>query len=55
MRPKIRDAGQRQDALLKQMLANELNLQKKEIERYLLEARFSVARIYDRQLRGETR
>lgn len=48
-----RAAGASQDAQLKQASIAELEGQKKVIERYLTEARFAVARIYDRQLQNK--
>ena len=53
LRPRIALAGQQQDKQLDDLVINDLEAQKTEIERYLLEARFAVARIYDRQLRGD--
>ena len=53
LRPRIALAGQQQDQQLDELVITDLEAQKTEIERYLLEARFAVARIYDRQLRGE--
>ena len=55
LRPRIAAAGQQQDQLLDTMIIADLSAQKEEIERYLLEARFAVARIYDRQLRGDSK
>lgn len=50
--PRTRAAAAAQDRLLESISLHELDGQKKTIERYLTEARFAVARIYDRQLKG---
>ena len=48
--PLIAESGAAQNRLLESVSIKELEGQKKQIERYLTEARFAVARIYDRQL-----
>ena len=53
LRAVIAQAGADQRALLDRMAIDELQKQKKLLERYLLEARFAVARIYDRQLKDQ--
>lgn len=45
-------AANEQSRLLQTMSLQELEAQKKEIERYMVEARFALARLYDRQRRG---
>lgn len=52
LRPRSGAAGNAEDDLLEKISIHELEGQKKTIERYLTEARFAVARIYDRQLKG---
>lgn len=52
LRPRLRASNTTQDELLEAVSLRELEGQKKTIERYLTEARFAVARIYDRQLKG---
>ena len=52
LRPLIADAGADQRAALDALASTAIKRQKTELERYLLEARFAVARIYDSQLRG---
>ncbi|MBI3171862.1 MAG: hypothetical protein HYZ32_04620 [Hydrocarboniphaga effusa] len=46
------EMGAAQNKLLETVSIKELEGQKKQIERYLTEARFAVARIYDRQQKG---
>jgi tetratricopeptide (TPR) repeat protein len=53
LQPRTRAIGATQDDLLEAISARELDGQKKAIERYLTEARFAVARIYDRQMKGD--
>jgi tetratricopeptide (TPR) repeat protein len=52
LRPRIGAAATAQDNQLEAVSLKELEGQKRQIERYLTEARFAVARIYDRQLQG---
>lgn len=52
LRPRIVTVANAQDDLLEVISLKELEGQKAVIERYLTEARFAVARIYDRQLKG---
>jgi hypothetical protein len=52
LKPRIQDAATAQDNLLEFVSLKELEGQKATIERYLTEARFAVARIYDRQRQG---
>jgi tetratricopeptide (TPR) repeat protein len=52
LQPRIREASRAQNALLGEVSTHELQGQKTQIERYLTEARFAVARIYDRQQKG---
>jgi len=52
LQPRARAIGATQDELLETISARELEGQKRTIERYLTEARFAVARIYDRQMQG---
>lgn len=53
LQPRARAVGATQDDLLETISARELEGQKRTIERYLTEARFAVARIYDRQMKGQ--
>jgi hypothetical protein len=52
LRPRSATLSNAADDLLEQVSLHELEGQKKIIERYLTEARFAVARIYDRQSKG---
>ncbi|HUS24295.1 MAG TPA: hypothetical protein VM369_05055 [Candidatus Binatia bacterium] len=52
LKPRLSAAAEVQGRLLEQTAVRELDGQKKQIERYLTEARFAVARIYDRQRQG---
>jgi tetratricopeptide (TPR) repeat protein len=52
LQPRARAIGATQDQLLEAISTRELDGQKQTIERYLTEARFAVARIYDRQMKG---
>ncbi len=45
--------GTEQDALLKAIAVRELAGQQRQIEKYLIEARFALARLYDRAQKGE--
>lgn len=45
--------GNEQAQLLKDLAHDELENQKRKIEQYLIEARFALARLYDRQKKGE--
>lgn len=49
----LETAANDQGKVLQTMAINELTGQKKQIEKYLVEARFALARLYDRQLKGE--
>lgn len=53
LREQLGVAGGAQAQLLKDMATQELEGQRKQIERYLIEARFALARLYDRQQKGE--
>jgi tetratricopeptide (TPR) repeat protein len=53
LRPLVDSAYAEQGRLLQDMAATELEGQKKQIEKYLVEARFALARLYDKQLKGE--
>jgi tetratricopeptide (TPR) repeat protein len=53
LRAQLTAAGNEQAKLLQDMALIELDGQKRQIERYLIEARFALARLYDRQKRGE--
>ncbi|HUP93025.1 MAG TPA: hypothetical protein VM074_12335 [Solimonas sp.] len=53
LRALVAAAGGEQDKLLKDVAIKELEGQRKQIEKYLVEARFALARLYDRQKRGE--
>ena len=46
-------AGDEQSKLLQDMALVNLDGQKQQIERYLIEARFALARLYDRRKKGE--
>lgn len=46
-------AANEQSRLLQTLSLQELEAQKKQIERYMVEARFALARLYDRQRRGQ--
>lgn len=49
----LADASDAQSKILQTLAINELTGQKKQIEKYLVEARFALARLYDRQMKGE--
>jgi len=53
LRQQLDVAGDAQSKLLQDMAVAELSGQKQQIERYLVEARFALARLYDRQQKGE--
>ncbi len=53
LRPVVESAYAEQSRQLQEMAAAELEGQKKQIEKYLVEARFALARLYDKQLKGE--
>jgi tetratricopeptide (TPR) repeat protein len=53
LRGLVSNASDEQSRLLQAMATKELEGQKKQIERYLVEARFALARLYDRQRKGE--
>lgn len=49
LRPNLAKAGDQQGRLLQRLGTVELKAQKDQIEKYLVEARFALARLYDRQ------
>jgi len=49
----LAEASDAQGKILQTLAINELTGQKKQIEKYLVEARFALARLYDRQMKGE--
>lgn len=49
LRPSLAKAGDQQGRYLQQLGTRELKAQKDQIEKYLVEARFALARLYDRQ------
>lgn len=53
-KPKVKAAERAQAKVLERIALEELAGQKKQTEKYLVEARFALARIYDRTLRGES-
>ena len=53
LRLQVEAAANAQSDILTEMGREELAGQQKTIERYLVEARFALARLYDRQLKGE--
>ena len=53
LRPIVSSAYAEQSRQLQEMAAAELDGQKNQIEKYLVEARFALARLYDKQLKGE--
>ncbi|MGH8460947.1 MAG: tetratricopeptide repeat protein [Stenotrophobium sp.] len=53
LQPILADLDKQQSKLLQDMAVKELDGQKTAIEKYLLEARFSLARLYDRQMKGQ--
>ncbi len=53
LREQLANVSREQSQLLQDMSLVELEGQKRQIERYLVEARFALARLYDRQKRGE--
>ncbi|TJY60980.1 hypothetical protein E4T66_10060 [Sinimarinibacterium sp. CAU 1509] len=53
LREQLAQAGAEQARLLQDMSVAELEGQQRQIERYLVEARFALARLYDRQIKGE--
>lgn len=53
LRIQVQAAADEQSQLLTEMSRKELEGQQKMIEKYLVEARFALARLYDRQLKGE--
>ncbi|MGH8539638.1 MAG: tetratricopeptide repeat protein [Stenotrophobium sp.] len=53
LRPLVADMAKQQSKLLQDMATKELEGQEKEIEKYLVEARFALARLYDRQMKGQ--
>lgn len=50
LRPALITTGDQQGKVLQAMATTELQAQKNRIEKYLVEARFALARLYDRQL-----
>lgn len=53
LREQLTAAGTDQAQLLQDMATRELEGQRQQIERYLIEARFALARLYDRQTQGD--
>ncbi|MDT0498261.1 hypothetical protein RM530_12920 [Algiphilus sp. W345] len=53
LRPLLSDIGTAQAAWLRDLGVKELEAQKQQLEKYLLEARFSMARIYDHKIQAE--
>ncbi|MCH9827571.1 MAG: hypothetical protein K0U79_07470 [Gammaproteobacteria bacterium] len=53
LRPLLSDIGTAQAAWLRDLGVRELEGQKQQLEKYLLEARFSMARIYDHKIQAE--
>src|SRR3546814_8979362 len=53
LREQLTIAGTEQAQLLQDMAIHELEGQRQQIERYLIEARFALARLYDRQSQGD--
>lgn len=53
LREQLTAAGADQAQLLQDMATHELEGQRQQIERYLIEARFALARLYDRQSQGD--
>ncbi|HEX4896691.1 MAG TPA: hypothetical protein VFV11_10220, partial [Solimonas sp.] len=53
LRELVKTASDAQSRLLREVALKELEGQRREIERYLVEARFALARLYDRQKKGE--
>lgn len=49
LRPALTTVGDQQGKVLQQLATTELQAQKNRIEKYLVEARFALARLYDRQ------
>jgi len=49
----LAQANEEQSKILQTLAIKELTGQKKQIEKYLVEARFALARLYDRQMKGE--
>lgn len=52
LRPQLRIASDAQRKLLENLARDELAKQRRRAEKYLVEARFALARIYDRELKG---
>jgi len=52
LRPQVVAAGSEQSKVLQEIALRELNGQKKLIEKYLVEARFALARIYEDRIGG---
>ncbi len=53
MQPKLAAAAAAQARLLENLARTDLANQRRQTEKYLIEARFALARIYDRQLKGD--
>lgn len=53
LRRQLATSAEAQSQLLQDMALTDLDRQKQQIERYLIEARFALARLYDRQKKGE--
>lgn len=52
VQPKLASAADRQSALIETMALDEMTRQKRVTEKYLIEARFALARVYDKELKG---
>ena len=53
LRPALAASGKNHSDYLQTLALKELEGQRRQVERYLVEARFAVARIYDRQIKGQ--
>jgi len=54
VRPKVSAAADQQAKLIEKLALDDLAEQRRTTEKYLIEARFALARIYDRNLKGDT-
>jgi tetratricopeptide (TPR) repeat protein len=52
VQPKLAAAADRQSALVEAMALDDMTHQKRVTEKYLIEARFALARVYDKELKG---
>lgn len=52
VQPKLASAADRQSALIEAMALDDMTRQKRVTEKYLIEARFALARVYDKELKG---